>query len=174
PVLPPLLPPVLPPLLPPVLPPLLPIGPLGPLAAPSAVPSATPPPGCGIGATCHVLLAATFAPSPILVGPCPRPIVNCVELTVTGSFTVLGAIRGLARGSGRVLAMPVAGRGPAAAGTRRVPCAAADATGTATCQGAVAEPNVVPLPGGLVSVTVSAAATATATATVGAAPTGTA
>src|SRR5262249_10252005 len=98
PVLPPLLPPVLPPLLPPVLPPLPPIGPLGPLAAPSAVPSATPPPGCSIGATCHVLLAATFAPAPILVGPCPRPIVNCVELTTTGSFTVLGTIRGLAPG----------------------------------------------------------------------------
>src|SRR5262249_59064176 len=112
PVLPPLLPPVLPPLLPPVLPPLLPIGPLGPLAAPSAVPSATPPPGCGIGATCHVLLAATFAPAPILVGPCPRPIVNCVELTTTGSFAVLGPIRGLAPGAVPVLGIPGAGRAP--------------------------------------------------------------
>src|SRR5262249_50190851 len=158
--------PLLPPLLPPILPPLPPLGPPGPLAAPSAIPSATPPPGCGIGATCHVLLAATFAPAAILVGPCPRPIVNCVELTTTGSFTVLGTIRGLAPGSAPVLVIPVAGPGPTAAGTRRVSCGAADATGTATCQGAVAEPNVVPLPGGLVSVTVLAAATVTATATV--------
>jgi plastocyanin len=135
-------------------------------ATATATPS-TPP----VGTTFHALVLNTnqstgaITLGPIQLGPCPRPISDCVELTVTGSFTVTGTVRGLPPGVAPVLSIPVSDAAGRSAGLRTVTCGPADATGTATCNATVAEPGVFPTAGALITATPGGTPQVTAVAT---------
>ncbi len=176
PLLPPAAPlPAAPPLLlPPFLPPVLQL-PAAPAPVAPPPPAPTPPVGCaGVRSVCHVFVSAGAPQSALLVGPCPRPLMNCAEFTVTGSFTVSAVFTGLVPGTPMTLVIPVVTVSGQPAGTRSIACGAADATGTACCAGTVEGP-VVPQAGGQVLLLLqppSLTSTATATSTAG--PTSTA
>jgi hypothetical protein len=114
----------------------------------------------------HPVLPSTgfFAQGPIDNGPCPRPLTNCVEFAITGSFTFVGSVGGLPVGFKPVLTIAVASGSPQgpSAGTRSQPCAPVNAAGITGCAGVVAEPTIFPHLGGPVTI---AAPPATPTAT---------
>lgn len=96
---------------------------------------------------------------PILGGPCPRPIANCLELTVVASgLTVTGTVQGVAGGSTLTLQIPVADGAGNPAGLRTVSCGPADNTRTATCSATVSGAGLFPLAGGTITVSTTAGA----------------
>jgi plastocyanin len=121
---------------------------------PTATTTAIGPP---VGTTFHAVVISSSAPSggvtlsPMVTGSCPRPLDNCVELTVTGSFTVTGTVRGLSPGIAPLLLIPVSDAAGQPAGIRQVTCGPADSTGTATCNAAVAEARIFPTVGGVIT-----------------------
>jgi DNA-binding beta-propeller fold protein YncE len=115
-----------------------------------------------VGTTCHAVVSVSTPSGTLVAGPCPRPLNNCVELTITGGaatsgFTVTASLVGLPPSATATLAIPVAitSSAGASSGTRTVTCSPADATGTAACQATIAERNVLPQLGGIVTLSVA-------------------
>jgi hypothetical protein len=131
--------------------------PAPPTAAPRT-PTATATPTTGVGTVFRVLVLAVSATTgtvtlgPLTPGPCPRPIANCLEFDVSGSFTVTGTIQGLPPGAVPILTIPVADAAGQPAGTRPVTCSAADARGVSTCNAGVRDPGLVPRSGATIVV----------------------
>lgn len=131
-----------------------------PGGAPTVTPTVTP---ATVGTSFHALVqsvnAATSAVvlGPILGGPCPRPIANCLELTVAaGGLSVTGTVQGVAGGSTLTLQIPVADGAGNPAGLRTVSCGPADNTRTATCSATIAGAGLLPLVGGTITVSTTA------------------
>jgi hypothetical protein len=82
----------------------------------------------------------------VLPGPCPVAD-NCVQFTITGSFTVVGRLTGLPPGAAVSVIIPVVDASGRSLGTRTVSCGVASAAGIATCNAVVNEPGVFPAVG---------------------------
>ena len=107
---------------------------------------------------------------PIEQGSCPRPLNNCVEFTITGSFTFVGALTGPPVGFNPILVFDVANAQNRPAGARSQPCSTVNAPGVTNCAGVVPDPGLFPQLGGTVRVpavppTVTPTPTPTPTAT---------
>jgi kumamolisin len=91
--------------------------------------------------------AVTFGP--ILLGPCPQPLVGCVQFTGNGAggFSVTGSIQGLQPGMVLLLTVPTA-----AGGAVQTPCAPANANGQASCNATLPGTSVVPQAGATIAV----------------------
>jgi len=79
---------------------------------------------------CHApVLTGNATAGPIQPGPCPRPLLNCIEFTSTGSFTIASVLTGLPPGAQVALVVPVVTAAGTPAGVRTVGCGVADASG---------------------------------------------
>jgi len=117
----------------------------------SSTPTATP----FLGIASHVCYPGGCTPTNVVLpGPCPVSD-NCVQLTVTGSFTVVGRLTGLPPGAAVSVTIPVADASGRLLGTRTVSCGVASAAGIATCNTAVNEPGVFPAVGATASLLVT-------------------
>jgi len=138
---------------------LSPTSPPAPSLTPTLVPTPTATPV--LGTTFHLCYPGGCTPTGVILpGPCPV-VDNCVQLTITGSFTVVGRLTGLPPGATVSVTIPVADASGRPLGTRTVSCGVASAAGVATCNTAVNEPGVFPAVGATASLLVTPPAAST-------------
>jgi hypothetical protein len=103
-----------------------------------------------VGSLCHANMNETGpgvqARGRIEPGPCARPVEDCVEFPVRGSFGVRGLVAGLPPGSQPLLEVDTVNAAAQFAGIREVPCDGTHSSGTSICVGAV--PQFFPQVGG--------------------------
>jgi len=98
------------------------------------------------------LTSGVVANGRIEAGSCST-LTNCLEMSVTGSFTVGGTITGLPTGLVPTLAIPVVTPPGTAVNVVTLSCQPSHPTGGSLCLTGVSTPGTQPQPGGLIVVT---------------------
>ncbi|HLI26495.1 MAG TPA: hypothetical protein VKZ60_05460 [Chloroflexota bacterium] len=81
---------------------------------------------------------------------CPRPLENCLTLTVNGDLAVSGTVRGVQPGLAPQVVVPVVDGQGRPAGSRALPCPPADVTTRSPCDARLPSAGQRPQLGGIV------------------------